>query len=532
MVCHFQDDDDDDNENSFSIRKIKKETGFASHDEDSNLSGLEKEGTAAAGGDGASGPAVAAAPPAPVVRVYEAEQQEPFQPGSTPVRFSSRFMTWNATGIVRCFNNEDDNSIEVEFHDSSVHHPIHIPNNHGYTMADLSNDTLVLACEANEDEMTPSRLVCHNLMASDRSKEWSVDMPGKEEILAVCCGQGWLAAATDTRNLRLFTASGLQRGVLSLPGPVVALTGQGDHLLVSVHVGAPVGEGQTLGFAVFNAVGRKHPVPHFRPLPLSPNAALAWLGFSDEGTPCLMDTAGHVRMLSSSYGSMWVPVADTRAMAKSKSDHYFIVGASTADRKIRCIFCKGSRYPQLLPVPSIVLVSMTLPLCEPATEKSMFEEQYLRGELLPVCDGTSESAEDAEREQMEILVRLFALACKSDHDSRAFDICKLMDTATIQVAIKYASKMRKMQLATRLSELACAIQEREEAEELERSESNADMFETENRDYESDDSELIEPTQANPILMAKMKKEAQKSTRVNKEVVNPFKKATSNGQSR
>ena len=42
---------------------------------------------------------------------------------------------------------------------------------------------------------------------------------------------------------------------------------------------------------------------------------------------------------------------------------------------------------------------------------------------------------------MEALIKLFALACKTDHESRALEICRLMDDDTIQLAIKYASKL-------------------------------------------------------------------------------------------
>jgi len=49
-----------------------------------------------------------------------------------------------------------------------------------------------------------------------------------------------VAAATDRRNLRLFTLGGLQRQVISLPGPMVALAGYGPYLLVSVHSGLPL----------------------------------------------------------------------------------------------------------------------------------------------------------------------------------------------------------------------------------------------------------------------------------------------------
>ncbi len=47
------------------------------------------------------------------------------------------------------------------------------------------------------------------------------------------------------------------------------------------------------------------------------------------------------------------------------------------------------------------------------------------------------------------------------------EICKLMNDSTLQLAIKYASKLRRMQLATKISEMACKRQEDEETRELE-----------------------------------------------------------------
>ena len=71
--------------------------------------------------------------------------------------------------------------------------------------------------------------------------------------------------------------------------------------------------------------------------------------------------------------------------------------------------------------------------------------------------------ETLEAQQREALVKLFALAVKTDHESRAVEICKLMtDTDTIEIAIKYASKMRKIQLAERLGALANKLVEAQE----------------------------------------------------------------------
>jgi chromosome transmission fidelity protein 4 len=93
-----------------------------------------------------------------------------------------------------------------------------------------------------------------------------------------------VAAATDRRNLRFFTIGGFQREVLSLPGPVVALAGQGSLLVVAVHLSLPLPGNQSIGVAVFNMSGKTsaHLIPAFQPIPLSPKSTLAWIGLTDE----------------------------------------------------------------------------------------------------------------------------------------------------------------------------------------------------------------------------------------------------------
>ena len=79
----------------------------------------------------------------------------------------------------------------MTFHDASVHHPLHIANHHGHTMADLSAEAVVLACEASEDEMAPSRVVVNHFSAPDPSgREWSLEMPEKEEVSVMLCMNG------------------------------------------------------------------------------------------------------------------------------------------------------------------------------------------------------------------------------------------------------------------------------------------------------------------------------------------------------
>ena len=58
---------------------------------------------------------------------------------------------WNGVGIVRQYNSEDENSIDIEFHDTSIHHAMHITNSNNYTLASLSTEAVLLASEGDSE---------------------------------------------------------------------------------------------------------------------------------------------------------------------------------------------------------------------------------------------------------------------------------------------------------------------------------------------------------------------------------------------
>ena len=50
---------------------------------------------------------------------------------------------------------------------------------------------------------------------------------------------------------------------------------------------------------------------------------------------------------------------------------------------------------------------------------------------------------------------MFQLACKTDREFRAVELCEMMPSShTMQLAIKYASRLKRLTLAQRISELA------------------------------------------------------------------------------
>ncbi|KAH0513600.1 WD repeat and HMG-box DNA-binding protein 1 [Microtus ochrogaster] len=386
-------------------------------------------------------------------------RQKPLQPSSTPLHLSHRFMVWNSVGIIRCYNDDQDSAIDVEFHDTSIHHATHLSNAFNYTMGTLSHEAVLLACEST-DELA-SKLHCLHFSSWDSSKEWIVDMPQSEDIEAICLGQGWAAAATTALFLRLFTIGGVQKEIFCLPGPVVSMAGHGEQLCVVYH----------------------------------------------RGTPCYVDSEGCVRMLNRGLGNTWTPVCNIREHCKGKSDHYWVVGIHEHPQQLRCIPCKGSRFPPTLPRPAVAILPFKLPYCQTATEKGQMEEQFWHSVLFHnYLDYLAKNGYEYEestknqavKEQQELLMKMLALSCKLEREFRCVELASLMTQNAVNLAIKYASRSRKLILAQKLSELA-AEKAAELAETQTEEEKEEDFRKKLNAGYSHTTTEWSQPRARNQV---------------------------------
>lgn len=220
---------------------------------------------------------------------------------------------------------------------------------------------------------------------------------------------------------------------------------------------------------------------HGDPLPLTRKSYLAWVGFSAEGTPCYVDSEGCVRMLNRGLADAWTPICNTREHCKGKSDHYWVVGIHENPQQLRCIPCKGSRFPPTLPRPAVAILPFKLPYCQIATEKGQMEEQFWRSVIFHShidylakngYEYEESTKNQAIKEQQELLMKMLALSCKLEREFRCVELADLMTQNAVNLAIKYASRSRKLILAQKLSELAvekaaelAASQAEEEEEE-------------------------------------------------------------------
>lgn len=316
-------------------------------------------------------------------------QQKAIQPGATPQHLEHRYMVWNGVGIVRCHRTDTENSIEAEFHDASMHHGIHMSNFLNHTMASLSSTVLALA---GGDQC---KLVCIALGAG--SREWSASLPNCEEIVALTASEKLVAVGTDTRFVRIFSYMGNQREILCVPGAIVAMTSHQNKLMVVYHSGISEEE-QVLSCLLVDAFGltlRSRTVA----LPITPRSKLAWVGFSDKGSPITLDSFGMVRAFKS---NLWFPVCDSTQHAKGASDHFFIVEVSESKQVIQAVHCRGASFPVTHPRPMVNELAMRMPLCEIETEKSQWEDDLVRSSIF--------SVESGDKAGQEAALKLFAVS--------------------------------------------------------------------------------------------------------------------------
>jgi len=535
MEALFNDDDDD--ENSFSIAKTVAETGYTK-DDDGNLAfgstqaRPESAQSMASTVQGEGKREVYRPPPPPKVRLQPA-----FQPGASPAGLSNRFLVYNSVGIVKSHDSEEENSLDIEFHDIAVHHALHLSNSEGASMAALSNKILVTATTG--DDVVGGKLMVNYFSSGDVNKEWSIVLEEEEEIMGVAVGDKWVAVVTSKNHLRMYSAGGLQREVVMVTGPLVTMVGEGDRLLVVTHGGHPLPGQQSLCYTLYSVSTALKPLNTIPlPLPLAPGSDLYWAGFSDTLTPCTADTAGWVRSLDQGT-NLWHPVINTRDHVRGKSDFHYIMSISHTESVIRGVLCKGAKYPPTVPRPLPIALPLEVPLTSTSTEKGGLEQTCLNLALQARFisahpnqgEETEEIMDTVRQSEVECLMKLFALACKSDHESRAVEVASLMpNVETLQLAIKYTAKLRRVGLANKLGQLAMDLQEQQDKEEEEKQTGRQ-------ADEEDESQDMFAPTQENPLLAAAAKRDSFNqaaqpvniSTQGRQENRNPFAKRVAGG---
>ena len=230
-------------------------------------------------------------------------------------------------------------------------------------------------------------------------------------MLCVAAGEGWVAVATSTNYLRIFTSWGIQREIISLPGSSISMVGLRNRLFLVSHCAHPLPGQQNLVYHTLDMNFRNglSSITGPLPLPLTPSCELNWVGLTDKLLPVTTDSRGVVRMLANGG---WYPICDMRDHLKGKSEAFWVTSVHQNYQHIRGIKCRGSTCPQTIPKPSITTTPFQAPICS-SGDQGLLEQKLAASSLIRTgCERDDDVTTQALQEELECLMKLFALACR------------------------------------------------------------------------------------------------------------------------
>lgn len=404
--------------------------------------------------------------------------QAPFMPSATPLEAKDardkRILCWNLTAAVISYDENTHDTVEIEFADANRRN-VGVKDHFGFTMSCLSEDGVLLASPARKEH---AGLISFRPFASwSTNSEWTQLLGSDESPVAISVGRRHAAVAVSGRlNLiRLFSLSGIQTDVFGIPGPIVTLASGGDFLAVVYGVSCHSSELRFFVWKVAPSGELKHALVSDT-IVTAQNSSLEWFGFTNDTFDLVAyDSSGCIWLNTVKYGvSRWVLMLANAA--KTADCEWFWLAAVTSETAIGVPCLSNERYPPANPRPALRTVSLLAPVLDQITKsgKTSISERYFRtrlrlarvlasrAEAEQVYDSDDErliEAEDAanlqEKETDKCLLGLMELACRQEHNLRAFDYAtRLKCPVSFKFAVGLANHYKRTTLAGRVESLA------------------------------------------------------------------------------
>lgn len=390
--------------------------------------------------------------------------QKAFQPGATRLDSLTmrRFLAWNHIGHIICKDEDDGhNKVEIDFTDKLRYRKQTVVDRFKYTMAALGEHAAVFACPPLKHRNSGSApaTIYYRPFDSWAPSEWTVNLPNGEKPKCVTLGSSYVAVFSSNQYLRLFSTGGVQKHILSIPGPIVSAAGSGSLLFYVYHSGMPMPGCQNLSCALVDTSSME--TLFQGPAPISHKSALKWVGFSSRGCiPALFDTNGVLRGLFSNQNYSWVPLLETKELEVVRESNGRCFPVAFTGSNFSAVVCVGSEtQPPTHPMPIPTSFPVRLPVLDTGLDMQM-EEEYLRKGLLdnhlnaPTGSVTTSLtlAQQAAVDKMTLV--MYRNAVLAQKQARAFDLASgLLLTKSMKFAVVIATKERMEKLARKLDDL-------------------------------------------------------------------------------
>ncbi|CAO1632963.1 unnamed protein product [Parajaminaea phylloscopi] len=450
-----------------------------------------------------------------------AKQQDVFQPNSTPMRNSRRFLSLTLFGSLLSIDQDTHHVVSFESFNTAARRNWKLVDHFGYTMASVGASGAVLACPKKGDSKSAVHFKPFEAAGawSTPGAEWGAEMPAGEEVVAVAMGgapprpggsrsgddvadaaaalTSTAVVATSAGYLRFFSSSGLQRYVWAFGSPVVALAAGKQHAIV-VHRSQTASDGfQYLNYTLIDLISFQ--IKQTGSLPLAKDVTLQWVGFNELDVPTLYDSRGVLCLLDRAFAApgqaRWTPMLDTTALSAPREtegdegDHESLSRTrfwpvATSATQLFCVFLRGQASfpdPSASGHPLIQELDLKLPLVGLDIPGAELEEKHLRQTLLastvrsafaslvvPPTEYASEVPDPTAlvHESDKDLLQIIQLACKSDKHARALDAAReLHGNRMLDAALQIAGFFHLTSLADRMDSLREWVETRAERDE-------------------------------------------------------------------
>jgi chromosome transmission fidelity protein 4 len=212
-----------------------------------------------------------------------------------------------------------------------------------------------------------------------------------EEIVLIGSSERLICFGSSNYLVRICSIFGSQLAVISIPGPLVTMSCYQNSLLVAYHSGTLRKNDQNINIKLIKFTGLSMESRDINAA-LGPESTLSWVGFSDVGTPAMMDSLGMLSLHPISC-NLWIPFCDTTKEFKSPSDNFFVTAVEESHQTLMGIKCRGTVYPSFTPKPTIAELKLEPPFAESTTDKTQLEMNLFSWSNLQVGDVDSRFTE-------------------------------------------------------------------------------------------------------------------------------------------
>lgn len=449
------------------------------------------------------------------------KKQAPFQPTSTPMRNSRRFLAFNTIGSLIAIDQNTHQSISFESHDAGARRKWRFIDNYGYNIASIGPSGALLACPPQERSDVLDELQDDQAQTSSPStvyykpfetpgawelpgSEWYVHLPRGERAVSLAMGgrrsrengavdSCTAVVATSEGYLRFFSGSGLQRYIWAFGNQVVTMCGGDRHLFV-VHRNGSAVDSENMRFTLIDLISYSIKQEGF--LPLTHDVTLVWVGFHEMDVPAIFDSRGVLMILDRallSHGqARWTPILDTNTLTSKdggegmSSIKYWPIGFDGDN--LLALMLKGQAFPDASSSnrPLIQELQLSLPVLEGPS--STLEEQVIRQTLFAtlskafqaslqgdeaqdeyyaeILDKPYAKAPTLEHEADKAVLQIIQQACKNDKHQQVLDASRELHSGrTLDAAMQIGAFFHLSSLVDRMSALKEHVASRRDRDE-------------------------------------------------------------------